>query len=229
MQSSIPARCSSQYAVPLQESRTAELTLSDGSSFPVHFLLRSNPRRRRMSLVVSLEGELEVRVPVRFRERDVTELLINHADWIARSMAAQKLRQQQRENDKVSRNGGAERTPEEKLRYLQTAADNIKPILRERIQHYLPQLPKNSRAITKITIRNQKTRWGSCSARGSLSFNVRLYYAPRECLDYVIVHELCHLSHMDHSPAFWAEVERIMPDYRTWQKWLKEHGYELEP
>lgn len=80
---------------------------------------------------------------------------------------------------------------------------------------------------TSITIRDQKTRWGSCSSRGTLSFNYRLIYAPPRVLDYVVVHELCHLTHMDHSRDFWAMVERIMPDYRTHRTWLKEHGHEL--
>jgi hypothetical protein len=80
---------------------------------------------------------------------------------------------------------------------------------------------------TSITIRDQKTRWGSCSSRGTLSFNYRLIFAPDKVLDYVVVHELCHLTHMDHSKNFWNMVESIMPDYRTCKQWLKEHGNEL--
>ncbi|MCM1044516.1 MAG: M48 family metallopeptidase [Candidatus Gastranaerophilales bacterium] len=80
---------------------------------------------------------------------------------------------------------------------------------------------------TSITIRDQKTRWGSCSSKGTLSFNYRLIYAPSKVMDYVVVHELCHLTHMNHSKNFWAMVERIMPDYRAQKAWLKEHGQEL--
>jgi len=80
---------------------------------------------------------------------------------------------------------------------------------------------------TSITIRDQKTRWGSCSSRGTLSFNYRLIYAPPEILDYVVVHELCHLTHMNHSKDFWNMVASIMPDYRERRKWLKDHGHEL--
>ncbi len=78
-----------------------------------------------------------------------------------------------------------------------------------------------------ITVRDQKSRWGSCSSRGTLSFNYRLLFAPPKVLDYVVVHELCHLTHMDHSPNFWSMVEQIMPDYRVYKQWLKEHGHEL--
>ena len=79
----------------------------------------------------------------------------------------------------------------------------------------------------KIMIRDQKTRWGSCSQTGTLSFNYRLMMAPPEVIDYVIVHELCHLTHMNHSKAFWNMVADILPDYTERKKWLKVHGHEL--
>lgn len=80
---------------------------------------------------------------------------------------------------------------------------------------------------TSITVRDQKTRWGSCSSRGTLSFNYRLIFAPPAVLDYVVVHELCHLTHMNHSKAFWNMVATVMPDYRVYKKWLRDHGHEL--
>lgn len=80
---------------------------------------------------------------------------------------------------------------------------------------------------TSITIRDQKTRWGSCSGRGTLSFNWRLILAPTEILDYVVVHELCHLTHMNHSKEFWGLVGSVIPDYKARRKWLKENGHTL--
>lgn len=80
---------------------------------------------------------------------------------------------------------------------------------------------------TTITVRDQKSRWGSCSSRGTLSFNYRLMFAPPRVLDYVVVHELCHLTHMDHSKNFWNMVGEIMPDYKIYKSWLREHGQEL--
>ena len=79
----------------------------------------------------------------------------------------------------------------------------------------------------RITIRSQKTRWGSCSSGGNLNFNCRLMKAPTSVLDYVIVHELCHRLEMNHSSRFWALVEQVMPDYRVHRKWLREHGSSL--
>ncbi len=79
----------------------------------------------------------------------------------------------------------------------------------------------------QITIRNQTTLWGSCSAKGNLSFNCLLMLCPADVRDYVIVHELCHRKEMNHSPRFWAEVGRVLPDYRTERNWLKEYGGRL--
>ena len=80
---------------------------------------------------------------------------------------------------------------------------------------------------TSISIRDQKTRWGSCSSRGTLSYNYRLIFAPPKVLDYVVVHELCHLTYLNHSKDFWNKVASVMPDYKVYKNWLKEHGHEL--
>lgn len=79
----------------------------------------------------------------------------------------------------------------------------------------------------KITVRNQKTRWGSCSSKGNLNFNCLLMLAPPEVLDYVVVHELCHRKQMNHSKAFWLEVEKVLPNYKEVRKWLKEEGSQM--
>ena len=94
----------------------------------------------------------------------------------------------------------------------------------DRVAFYHPITGGN---YTSITIRDQKTRWGSCSSRGTLSFNYRLIFAPPQVLDYVVVHELCHLTHMNHSKDFWDQVASVMPEYKTHRLWLKEHGQEL--
>jgi predicted metal-dependent hydrolase len=82
-------------------------------------------------------------------------------------------------------------------------------------------------AYTKLTIRNQKTRWGSCSSTGAMSFNWRLLLAPEVVLDYVVEHEVCHLEVMDHSPRFWALLERRVPDWRDHAAWLRRYGSTL--
>ena len=80
------------------------------------------------------------------------------------------------------------------------------------------------RAHGRISIRNQKSRWGSCSAKGNLSFNWRLILAPDDVLDYVVAHEVAHLAQANHSPAFWAVVDRLTPHGCYGRRWLKQHG-----
>ncbi|MDO5134047.1 MAG: M48 family metallopeptidase, partial [Eubacteriales bacterium] len=79
----------------------------------------------------------------------------------------------------------------------------------------------------RVAIRAQRSRWGSCSSKGNLNFNCLLMLTPREVIDSVIVHELCHRKQLNHSKAFWALVYEAMPDYKVWDKWLKDHGREL--
>lgn len=81
----------------------------------------------------------------------------------------------------------------------------------------------------EIRIKDQKSRWGSCSSKGNLNFNWRIIMAPEAVCDYVVIHELCHLVYMDHSENFWSLVEKLCPDYREYRKWLKENGKRLYP
>lgn len=101
-----------------------------------------------------------------------------------------------------------------------------------RVQYYLSQMEQSQiegivTSYSTLSIRDQKSRWGSCSSRGTLSFNYRLIFAPPQVLDYVVVHELCHLTHMNHSRDFWQLVARIMPEYKQQKHWLRDHGQGL--
>jgi predicted metal-dependent hydrolase len=80
---------------------------------------------------------------------------------------------------------------------------------------------------SRITMRNQRSRWGSCSSSGALSFNWRLVLAPHDVLDYVVVHEVCHLVELNHGPAFWRLVEKRRPGYAESKQWLDDHGWEI--
>lgn len=97
-------------------------------------------------------------------------------------------------------------------------------VIHDRLQHYNEIYGFK---YNKVTLRNQQTRWGSCSSKGNLNFNWRLIMAPIEVIDYVVVHELCHLKEMNHSRRFWALVEKTFPDHKKWRKWLKEKAYLL--
>ncbi len=93
--------------------------------------------------------------------------------------------------------------------------------LPERVAELAPPMGLQA---TGVTIRNQRTRWGSCSARGKLSLNWRLVQVPLPVRDYILIHELSHLRHLNHSPAFWAHVAQYCPDYQEHERWLKSHS-----
>lgn len=102
--------------------------------------------------------------------------------------------------------------------------DYAKKFIAERLELFKVKIGVK---ITTVRYKNQKTRWGSCSSKGNLNFNWRLIMAPKTILDYVVVHELCHLKHMDHSRKFWELVSSFIPDYKERRKWLKENGHNL--
>ena len=104
---------------------------------------------------------------------------------------------------------------------IKTLAEQTLKLILQRVEYFARQVGVD---YGRITIRNQKTRWGSCSSKRNLNFNCLLMLAPAEILDYVVVHELCHRKEMNHSKAFWVEVEKVLPDYRESVKWLKEKG-----
>lgn len=96
--------------------------------------------------------------------------------------------------------------------------------IRSRVNHFAPLIGVQP---GRIAIRDQKSRWGSCSSKGNLNFNWKLIMAPPDVLDYVVIHELCHLHEFNHSPRFWQLVYARMPDYESWKKWLKLHTDDL--
>jgi len=100
---------------------------------------------------------------------------------------------------------------------------------RDRAAELLAQKTRTFSAVVgrvpdKVSVRSFRRRWGSCSASGHIQYNWLLVAAPEPVVDYVVVHELCHLLHLDHSPAFWAQVARVLPDYRAQRRWLREQG-----
>ena len=104
---------------------------------------------------------------------------------------------------------------------IQELYQKAKEIIPGKVSYYAAKMGVTYR---RITIRCQKTRWGSCSSEGNLNFNCLLMKCPEEIKDYIVVHELCHRKQMNHSARFYAEVEKAFPDYKRCQKWLKENG-----
>ena len=138
--------------------------------------------------------------------REISRLVEHHADWIRRRLS-------QRVNTLTLEELGA---PEGRRRARELVTEVA-----------AAEASRLGVAYASIQIRDQRTRWGSCSPRGVLTFNWRLVLAPYAVLDYVVVHELCHLREANHGPEFWALVEEARPGYREPRKWLRRHGHEL--
>lgn len=173
-------------------------------------LIRSN--RKSMSIEIR-DGKVIVRAPFYARREDVDRLLWDKRDWIAKHLALN-----QRRKEAVA---GIQPLTDEELQRLACQAANYLP---DRVRHYAALLGVRP---GRITIRAQRTRWGSCSSKGNLNFNCLLMLTPPEVIDSVVVHELCHLKEMNHSEAFYREVYRIYPNYEKYHAWLKQHQAEL--
>jgi predicted metal-dependent hydrolase len=170
--------------------------------------VRESARTRRARIVVSPGKPPEVVVPLRTSERAIRALLDQHEGWLARQLA--HVREPQLTLEQMTERDGRARA--------------------RALMHGLATVEARRMGLSfqRIAIRDQRTRWGSCSPHGTLSFNWRLVLAPLEVAEYVVVHELCHLREPNHSPRFWQIVEEARPGYREQRRWLAEHGWELQ-
>ncbi|MCC8128053.1 MAG: M48 family metallopeptidase [Clostridiales bacterium] len=175
--------------------------------------------RKTLAIQLTSDGKVLVRAPRRCSKALIESFLEEKKGWILQKQ--QELRQRQ-ERIVQERSSRFALTEEEagKARKLAAAVFERKTALYAALMHV---------SYGRISIRDQKTRWGSCTAVGNLNYNWRLILAPEEVQDYVVVHELAHRLEMNHSPRFWAVVETVLPDYRLRRKWLKEHGESLMP
>jgi len=218
------------------------------------YRVRISPRARAWSLTIHPDAGLTVVLPPRARV-DPADLLHAKADWILRHLdrlARRPLpaRTVLEHGSAVPYLGGALRIEVAALEGVATAVEAADGVLRIRAAPHRPLrtvveawyraradavIAERLEAVnaplgyryTRVTIRDQKTRWGSCSARGNLAFNWRLVMAPIAVIDYVVVHELVHLVDLSHSPAFWARVAAIDPAHRAHRRWLRDHGPRL--
>ena len=169
---------------------------------PPYEIIRS--RRRTVALEVTREEKVLVRAPLRMPQTEIDRFVAAHAAWLEKAQARVAARQA----------AHPPLTEEQREALRQTA----KALLPQRVAHYAAVM-----GVTPASVRitSAKTRFGSCSGKNGLCFSLYLMQYPQEAIDYVVVHELAHIRHHDHSPAFYAEVAKVLPDYKARMKLLK--------
>lgn len=169
-------------------------------------IIRSS--RKTIAIEITREGRVLVRSPFNASNSQCMRFVEEKRAWIEKHLS-KRLQ------------GNDEMLPKLSSEDVRHLAEKALAYIPERVRLFADMLGV---AYNKITIRNQTTRWGSCSSAGNLNFNCLLMLTVPEVIDYVVVHELCHRLEMNHSPKFWAYVEKVIPDYKTYRKWLKENG-----
>lgn len=177
-------------------------------------IIRSS--RKTIALEIRPDMRVLVRAPYRVADRYIEQFVAARADWIYTHLNKMKEKNRQRANTlPVTQLTSGE---------LKKLADDAVSYIPSKVSYYAPLVGVT---YNRITIRNQRTRWGSCSSKGNLNFNCLLMLTTPEVIDYVVVHELCHRKEMNHSQRFWNEVAKVLPGYKEQEKWLKTHGPEI--
>ena len=207
----------------------------------VNYLLSISSRAKYIRISIGLEG-MKVTVPKGIKIEFVEQFLHSKKKWIIKHNTNYKkevINQLYYEGNEIIYNvvcGLKENSLEFKDNVLsislieQLNSDEIYSIIKNwyikrATESFNESIKVYSHLIgvkfNRVCLREQKTRWGSCSGKGNLNFNLKLIMAPRFVLDYIVVHELCHLIHMNHSKSFWSEVERFIPNFKVAEQWLK--------
>lgn len=164
----------------------------------IEYTLRKHRQAKRLKLAIYCDGNFVVTVPWRMSLWNVDQFIREHADWVLEKMKAMK---------KIGKNNLFARNDREE--YLE-----LKERARQLVHNRLEKFNKVYNFTYKgVAIRNQKTRWGSCSSKGNLNFNYKIALLPPRHADYIIVHELCHLKEFNHSKRFWNLVAKTIPEY----------------
>ncbi len=222
----------------------------------ISYTLRKSARARHVWLRLGIGTGLEVVAPERMPLKELDQILANKRAWIERHVALPRTEKPLRlkplgngskikylGEDRLLRvriNGSAGSVRMAGEEVLMEAPPGGPEVVKELLEEWYKKMARkviiekirklsNGREVGRICIRDQKTRWGSCSAKGNLSFNWRLVMAPPRVIDYLIIHELTHLEHPDHSKKFWARVASRCPDFEEREVWLKTHGLTLWP
>ena len=170
-------------------------------------------KRKSATIKITADMQIVVFVPLYVSDNEIERMVISKSKWIDEHML--KVQSTVDERSKL------EKITFEQIKEL---ADQAVEYIPKRVKYYAE---KENFVYNKITIKNLVSRWGSCSTKGNLNFNCLLMLTPDYVIDYIVVHELCHLREMNHSEKFWTEGEKIMPDYQRAELWLKQNGGNL--
>ncbi len=176
---------------------------------PPYEIIKS--RRKTICIEVSKDGVL-VRAPHRVSKKEIHEFVVSREAWIEKMQLKVKKEESKEPVHKLTKEE-MEDLSEQALFYIPG-----------RVEYYAGIMGVE---YGRVTLRFQRTRWGSCSSKGNLNFNSLLMLTPPEVIDSVVVHELCHRKHMNHSEAFYKDVLKVYPDYRKWNTWLRKNGKKL--
>ncbi len=213
---------------------------------PIDITLRRSAASRRFSLRISrLDGRVTLSMPPRAREAEALRFATEQEGWIRRTLSGMELPLQVGPETVVPVEGRALTVTPYTGRGVRVEGDSLlvpaaggqeaarvaaflKVLARDRLVTASDRAARQlGVTYSKITLRDTRSRWGSCAHDGGLMFSWRLIMAPPAVLDYVAVHEVAHLEQMNHSPAFWALVERFCPDWKVHRNWLHQHGHAL--
>lgn len=170
-------------------------------------------KRKSATIKITADMQIVVFVPLYVSDNEIEKMVISKSKWIDEHMLkVQSIIDERSKLEKIT------------FEQVKELADQAVEYIPKRVKYYAE---KENFVYNKITIKNLVSRWGSCSTKGNLNFNCLLMLTPDYVIDYIVVHELCHLREMNHSEKFWAEVEKIMPDYQRAELWLKQNGGNL--
>lgn len=208
-------------------------------------------KRKTATIVITQEQEVQVKVPKFMTKKQIDWLVRQHEEWILKTLEKKKELSETKDWYKTHKilylgkywpvtmiedpikapkadfNGEAFIVISDGSE--KGARDSIEKFYRLKAKELLVPLAEKYAKIVgvsfqKMTIRNQKTRWGSCSSKGNLSFNLKILCAPTEMMEYVVLHEIMHIRHFDHSKEFWKDIEDLMPDYKRRMNYFKQYG-----
>lgn len=166
-------------------------------------------KRKTISIQVK-PNEVIIRAPIKMKEKEIEKFVESKRNWIEKNLQSLSEKRKLFEN--------IEPYSDEEIRSFVKQAKEIIP---KKVEFYAEKIGVT---YNKITIRCQRTRWGSCSSKGNLNFNCLLVLLPDEIIDSVVVHELCHRIHMNHSAKFYSEIEKVFPDYKQCHTWLNKNS-----